>query len=101
MAGGAAGHAAGEAIDPTLESEYWRKNFRDRPYYQRDRTFDDYEPAYRYGWESAARSDYTGRRFDEVESDLARGWDKTKGTTRHAWQEVREATHDAWDRVRS
>jgi hypothetical protein len=101
MAGGAAGHAAGEAIDPTLESEYWKKNFRDRPYYQGDRTFDDYEPAYRYGWESATQSDYTGRRFDEVESDLERGWDKTKGTSRHAWQEVREATRDAWDRVRS
>ncbi|MDQ6892469.1 MAG: hypothetical protein M3167_07290 [Acidobacteriota bacterium] len=101
LAGGAAGHAAGEAIDPTLETEYWKKNFRDRPYYQRDKTFDDYEPAYRYGWESATRSDYTGRRFDEVESDLERGWDKTKGTTKHAWHEVREATRDAWNRVRS
>lgn len=101
VAGGAAGHAAGEAIDPARETEYWRKNFRERPYCQRDKTFDDYEPAYRYGWESATRSDYTGRRFDEVESDLERGWDKTKGNTKHAWYEVREATRDAWDRVRS
>ena len=101
VAGGAAGHAAGEAIDPTRETEYWRENFRNRPYYQRDKTFDDYEPAYRYGWESATRPDYKGRRFDEVESDLERGWDKTKGTTKHAWYEVKEATRDAWDRVRS
>ena len=101
VAGGAAGHAAGEAIDPTRETEYWRENFRNRPYYQRDKTFDDYEPAYRYGWESATRPDYKGRRFDEVESDLERGWDKTKGTTKHALYEVKEATRDAWDRVRS
>jgi len=99
VAGGAAGHAAGEAIDPTLETEYWRQNFRNRPYYQRDKTFDDYEPAYRYGWESATRPDYSGRRFDEVEHDLRRGWE-TKGDAKQAWYEVREATRDAWNRVR-
>ena len=100
VAGGAAGHAAGEALDPTLEANYWRENFRTRPYYQRDKTFDDYEPAYRYGWESAVHPDYRGRRFEEVESDLERGWDKTKGTVRHGWYEVREATRDAYERVR-
>lgn len=100
VAGGAAGHAAGEAIDPTRETDYWRQNFRNRPYYQRDKTFDDYEPAYRYGWESATRPEYSGRRFDEVESDLERGWSKSKGTAKNAWYEVREATRDAWNRVR-
>jgi len=100
VAGGAAGHAAGEALDPTVESNYWRENFRNRPYYQRDKRFDDYEPAYRYGWESAARPEYRGRRFDEVEPELERGWDKTKGNVRQGWYEVREATRDAFERVR-
>jgi len=100
VAGGAAGHAAGEALDPTVEANYWRENYRNRPYYQRDKQFDDYEPAYRYGWESAARPEYRGRRFDEVEPELERGWDKTKGNVRQGWYEVREATRDAFERVR-
>jgi len=99
VAGGAAGHAAGEALDPTVEASYWRQNYKNRPYYQRDKTFDDYEPAYRYGWESATHSDYEGRRFDDVEKDLERGWSR-KGAGRQAWHEVREATRDAFDRVR-
>ena len=99
VAGGAAGHAAGEAIDPTVETEYWRQNFSRRPYYERDKTFDDYEPAYRYGWESATHADYRGRRFDDAEHDLERGWDK-KGDAAQSWYEIREATRDAFDRVR-
>ncbi len=101
VAGGAAGHAAGEAVDPTRESGYWRDNYKNRPYYKEGRAFEEYEPAYRYGWENASRPENKSRKFAEAESELERGWDKSKGTTKHAWAEVREATRDAWDRVRS
>lgn len=101
VAGGAAGHAAGEAVDPTVESSYWRQNYAGRPYYTDGKTFDDYEPAYRYGWESAGHPDYRNRKFDEVEGDLERGWSKAKDTGKRSWYEVREATRDAFDRVRS
>jgi phage tail tape-measure protein len=102
VAGGAAGHAAGEALDPTVENRYWKENFRNRPYYKAGREYDEYEPAYRYGWESATRPENRNRKFDEVEKDLERGWDnKTKGNVKQGWYEVREATRDAYDRVRS
>jgi phage tail tape-measure protein len=101
VAGGAAGHAAGEALDPTVENRYWKENFRNRPYYKAGREYDEYEPAYRYGWESATRPENRDRKFDEVEKDLERGWDKTKGNVKQGWYEVREATRDAYDRVRS
>jgi phage tail tape-measure protein len=77
IAGGAAGHAAGEA----------------KPY-------EEYEPAYRYGWESASRPEYRGRKFNEVENDLEKGWDRAKGATGRAWYDVKDATRDAYDRVR-
>lgn len=101
VAGGAAGHAAGEALDPTVEGNYWKENYRNRPYYKPGREYGDYEPAYRYGWESATRPEFKNRKFDEVEKDLESGWDKTKGTTNQTWYEMREATRDAWDRVRT
>lgn len=101
VAGGAAGHAAGEAVNPTVEAEFWRVNYSKRPYYTTGKAYSEYEPAYRYGWESAARPEYRGRKFQEVESDLERGWEKTKGKTAQSWHDVKDATRDAWDRIRT
>ena len=97
VAGGAAGHAAGEKIDPTGETEYWKHNFQSRPYFDKSSAWDDYEPAYRYGWES--RSQYADRPYDKAESDLERGWDRAKGKSRLGWDKAKHATRDAWHRV--
>jgi hypothetical protein len=98
VAGGAAGHAAGEKIDPTGESEYWKHNYQSRPYFDKANTWDDYEPAYRYGWES--RSQHRDRGWDtNLESDLERGWDKAKGKSQMAWSNAKNAVRDAWDRT--
>jgi phage tail tape-measure protein len=99
VAGGAAGHAAGEALDPTVEIAYWRSVYVTRPYYRKDRKFDDLEPAYRYGWERAADSK-AEQRFEEVESELERTWPTARGNSPYAWQEVRDAARDSWTRVR-
>src|SRR5215210_7591519 len=61
VAGGLAGKGVAEAIDPTTEDAYWRENYRNRPYVQPGTTYDEYAPAYRYGWE--ARTRHRGRRF--------------------------------------
>jgi hypothetical protein len=100
VAGATAGHATGEAVNPTVEEGYWRENFKTRPYFRPGRTYADYHPGYRYGWESASRSDYAGKRFEDVESDLERGWDKARGTASSVWIESRDAARDAWNRVR-
>ena len=99
VVGAVGGHAAAEALDPTVETNYWRQNYKTRPYYKQGKAFGDYEAAYRYGWENAlAKKDMT---FEEAEkSHLAKGWTVARGETRHAWEDVREATRDAWNRVR-
>lgn len=101
VAGGLAGKAAGEAVNPTEEDAYWRDNHKSRPYFQSGRSYDDYAPAYRYGWESASRPEYHGRRFDDVESDLSRGWDKVRGKSRSEWNDMKLATRDAFERVQN
>src|SRR5687767_8492868 len=55
VAGGFAGKAAGEAVNPTEEDTYWRTEHRNRPYFKADRDYSYYQPAYRYGWESATK----------------------------------------------
>jgi hypothetical protein len=97
LAGGLVGHGVAEGINPTVEDAYWRENYRTRPYADAKRSYDEFQPAYKYGWES--RGQYAGKRFEDVEPDLERGWDKARGTSRQPWNEARNATRDAWHRV--
>jgi hypothetical protein len=96
VGGGYAGKAVAEAIDPTTEDAYWRENYKSRDY-AAGATYDEYRPAYQYGWES--RTKYQGRKFDEVESDLGRDWDRAKGSSNLGWEKAKHATRDAWHRV--
>ena len=97
VAGGLAGKAIAEQIDPTVEEAYWRENYRDRPYVREGRTYDDYGPAYMYGVDNYAR--YEGRNFDEVEPELGREWQRSKGRSSLAWDDARDATRDSWQRL--
>lgn len=101
VAGGAAGKGVAESVNPTVEDQYWRENYASRPYVTKERTYDYYEPAYRHGWESATKPQYMGRRFEDVEPDLQRDWQTTRGDRTDAWSDVREATRDAYTRIHS
>ncbi|HJU88939.1 MAG TPA: hypothetical protein VJ672_06070 [Gemmatimonadaceae bacterium] len=79
------------------EDRYWREHSVTRPYYAADRGYEYYQPAYHYGWESATR--YSGRAWDDVETDLERGWDTARGKSQSKWQEIKAAVRDAWDRM--
>jgi hypothetical protein len=87
----------GDSLDPAVEGFYWEGRFRARPYYEFGLTFADYEPAYRYGWET--RSLLPVSNWEAAEGDLATGWGRAKGGSRLSWEQARGATHDAWDRI--
>ena len=97
IVGGLAGKGVAEMIDPTVEEAYWRETYVNRPYVTKGATFDDYGPAYRYGIDNYAR--YPGRRFDEVEPELARDWQRAKGKSSLAWENAKHAARDSWQRV--
>jgi uncharacterized protein YcfJ len=102
-AGAVAGNSFAAEFDADEEARYWRENYSSRPYRVADRDFSHYEPAYRYGWESARRYAGDTRSFEEAEGDLAGGWldwmvgDSSPG---HEWHELRGAVRDAWLRIR-
>ena len=95
--GGLAGKGVAEAIDPTVEDDYWRTNYRDRQYVTGDESYDDYGPAYRYG--VARYASAGGRPYDEVEPELSHDWGAARGTSRLDWDRARLATRDAWSRL--
>lgn len=95
IAGGLAGKAAGEAANPTVEAAYWKDNYKTRPYYTDTLPYADIHPAYQYGWETYPT--YAGKSFDDVETDLQRGWETKQPKVE--WKRARVATRDAWDRL--
>ena len=97
VVGGLAGKGVAEGLNPTVEDAYWRDNYTKEPYYVEGRTYDDYAPAYRTGYE--ARTRYAGRSWSDVESDVERDYYANRGNGRLEWQDARDATRAAWHRV--
>ena len=92
--GAKAGDSIAEAVNPTTYNDHFQKTYNSTDYYVADRNWNDYEPAYKYGYDTYGQ--YKGRRFEDVESDLERGWDKTKANSRLAWADARGAVRDGW-----
>lgn len=100
VVGGLIGKGVAEGIDPTEESEFWRETHKDRPYYDQGFSYDtDYEPAYRYGWET--RRHHHDKPFHEVEPHLQTNWNTAKGQSQLTWDHAKPAVKDAWHRIES
>ena len=84
-------------LEPADEESHWRREYRSRPYFREGLQFDDYQPAYQYGWECATKPDFVGRHFDEVESEIATNW--RPGPNGPEWTEIRGPARDAYERV--
>jgi hypothetical protein len=80
------------------EDTWWRSNFSSRPY-ATGRTYEDFRPAYQYGFESGRH--HMGRSWDDVEGDLKTGWERFEGRSGagSTWDNIKHAVRDAWDRV--
>lgn len=97
IAGAYAGKAVAENIDPTIETAYWRNAYAQQPYYSEHYQYEDFEPAYRAGWESydpKHRSDWKDR-----ESLAKERWESEGGSLTMTWEEARLASEDAYGRV--
>jgi uncharacterized protein YjbJ (UPF0337 family) len=99
VAGGLAGKGIAEAVNPTVEEEYWRKEYKNRPYYKTGAEYETYQPYYKYGWESAIRPEYRGRKFEDIERQLETEWPSYHGTPTNEFGEYRGATRDAYERA--
>lgn len=99
VAGGLIGKGVAEGINPSVEHEYWRKNYATRPYAAAGTSYDEYGPAYQLGWES--RASHADQSFEQVESSMGSDWDRARGKSHLKWDQARKAARDAWDRVDS
>ena len=86
------GHAAAQAFNDGDASDF-RADHATRHGAQGG-SYDDYDPAYRYGHGLAADARFQGRDWDEIEADVrgdweqrhpGSAWERFKGAVRHAW----------------
>lgn len=97
VAGGLAGKGVAEMVNRTGEEAYWRGQYTREPYYSADRSYDDYSPAYRTGYEG--RGLHADRSFDDAETDLRRSYEANRGNSRLEWDDAKLASRAAWHRV--
>jgi hypothetical protein len=95
VVGGLAGHSVAKAVNPSLEDAYWRENHRRQPYAQ-GRSYDEYGPAYRIGYEGYALYGAEGGTFEDREVVLQRSYEATQ--PKLAWDQARPASRAAWER---
>ncbi len=89
--------SADDTLDSSEEDRYWRESYASRPYVAPGEAYEIYAAAYRYGWQSYDA--YGSRPFEEVEPELARGWERQRGIISLTWDRAREAVRDAWHRL--
>jgi hypothetical protein len=92
-----AGVSSDSFTDWGRDRSWWMANYSNRPYVSADRLFDDYEPAYQFGYESANK--YRGRHWDNIEPHLRTDWDNYERRGTSTWESAKDAVRDAWDKV--
>jgi hypothetical protein len=98
VVGGLAGKDVAEQVNPTFEDTNWQETYTSSTYANSDKTYEDYQPAYRTGYEGYDRYGHSGRTYSEVETDLQRDY-QTNQTRNLPWEQAKHAVKDAWDRA--
>jgi hypothetical protein len=73
--------------------ETFRSDFQKRPF-SRDFTYEQYEPAYRYGYDLRMDERYRDRNWEEIEPEARRRWEEQQEGT---WDQYRDAIRYSWE----
>lgn len=95
--GAKAGDSIAEAVNPTDYTNHFHETYAQTPYYVSGREWRDYGPAYQYGYDTYGK--YRGQRFEDIDNQLARDWDSSRGESRLAWDEAKGAVRDGWHHI--
>lgn len=93
-----AGKNVGEAaqkFDDHTDDNY-RQAYDSRADRLADRTYEDVRPAYQLGHLASENPDYSGRSFEDIESELQRGWSNDLRARHGDWSTVRPFTEEAY-----
>jgi uncharacterized membrane protein len=87
----------GEWSDLSLYDADFRSHYQSN-YSTSDYTYEQYEPAYRYGYTLATDSRYAGRDWRDIEDDARLYW--TNYHSDSPWENFKDAVRHGWERVK-
>jgi hypothetical protein len=76
---------------------HWREHHAKQGYADKNLSYEDYAAAYRYAWETASK--HAGKKFEEIEDEVALGYEKARPGDPLPWDTVRPAVKAEWDRL--
>jgi hypothetical protein len=94
-ADGKSDEGSGE-VDPQKEAAYWREQHSKQPCAKHG-SYEQFEHAYKTGYNSFFK--YPGQNFDDVEDDVALGYEEAKHGSALPWDTVVPAVNAVWDRL--
>ena len=86
-----------EQIAPDIDTHFrthWQSN-----YASSGGSYEDYDPAYRYGSSMASHESYRGRPWNDVEPELRSNWESSYPQS--GWEKFKAAVREGWDRMTS
>ncbi|MBE2185487.1 MAG: PRC-barrel domain-containing protein [Rhodothermales bacterium] len=102
-AAASAEHALTGNHDSSSPSDDWAREdayFRDwHGRFHPGSSYADYEPFYRYGYESGRREAYLGRDWDSLEADMRTDYEGRYGVG--TWERVKDSVHEGFQRARN
>lgn len=78
-----------------IDDDIYYRSHWDITYSASGKDYDDYAPAYSYGYEMATI--HRSRPWDDVESDLRQGWESRTGAS--TWEQFKDAIRHGWNRL--
>jgi hypothetical protein len=83
--------------DLKKEEAYWRERHPKQPYADKKLSYEHYAPAYQTGYEGFHK--YPGKKYEEIEDDLALDYERNKAGAALPWDHARHAVRAAWAKV--
>jgi hypothetical protein len=107
IAGAVGGWWTGRAVSEAAgaltneDDSYFRSHYESSPNRLADRSYEHARPAYQLGHIASRNPDYANRSWNEVESDLQRGWNADASRQYGDWSTVRPYASEGFNRGRS
>jgi hypothetical protein len=87
-----------DKITPDLDTDDWYHGDWHDNYSSMGGSYDEYEPAYRYGTEMRSSAKFRDRSWDEVQSDLRSDWE-SRHPGESTWEKFKAAVRRGWDKI--
>jgi hypothetical protein len=95
-------YAMGRSADADMRADYNRYDPLFRTHYQTNygstgRSYEEFQPAYLYGYDLAGNPQYRNMTWEQVEIDARRSWEREHQDT--LWDDIKDAVREGWMRV--